>query len=82
MEFADIIKGVNELFIEILDETDIVLSKETTASDIDEWDSLNHIQLVVAIEKRFNIRFAAGEVTGFKNVGQMCESIQEKLRQS
>ena len=79
MEVNEIIKEVNEIFIDVLDEDDIIIEYDTTAADIDEWDSLNHIQLVVAIEKHFKIRFSSGEIQNFKNVGEMCEAIKAKL---
>ena len=57
MNVEEIIKQVNVIFIDVLDNTDILIKNETTSDDIEEWDSLNHIQLVVAIEKYFNVRF-------------------------
>jgi acyl carrier protein len=80
MSIEEIIKQVNEIFIDVLDNPDIVVNFETTSSDIEEWDSLNHIQLVVAIEKHFKIRFTAGEIVGFSNVGEMCEGIKSKIQ--
>jgi acyl carrier protein len=78
MERNEIIKQVNEIFIDVLDNEDIVLSDETTANDIEEWDSLNHIQLIVAIEKQFGIRFKSKEIQSWNNVGEMLNSIQKK----
>lgn len=79
MTFDTIIGKVNEIFIDVLDNEDIVIKKETSARDIEEWDSLNHIMLVVAIEKSFGIKFKSDELQGFKNVGEMCDSIVQKL---
>ncbi len=78
MNSAEVIQNVNHIFIDILDNKDIQLNPETTANDIEEWDSLSHIQLVVAIEKYFKIRFTSLEIQNFKNVGEMCESIVKK----
>jgi acyl carrier protein len=75
----EILKQVNEVFIDILDNPDISLKDETTANDVEEWDSLTHIQLVVAVEKHFKIRFTAKEIQSWKNVGEMINSIQTKL---
>lgn len=79
MEINEIIKKVNEIFIDVLDNEDIVLTNSTTAEDIEEWDSLNHIQLVVAIEKSFKQRFTSSEIQSWKNVGEMCLAIHERL---
>ena len=75
----DIINQVNKIFIDVLDNESIQINSNTTASDIEEWDSLSHIQLVVEIEKHFKIRFTSLEIQNFKNVGEMCLSIQSKL---
>ena len=79
MEYAEILRDVNKIFIDVLDEGDIVLKDETVAGDIEGWDSLNHIQLIVAIEKHFNIRFSAAEIQSWENVGSMCEAVKQKL---
>ena len=79
MSTEEIIRQVNDIFIEVLDNPDIVVKFETTSSDIGEWDSLNHIQLVVAIEKHFSVRFTAAEIVSFGNVGEMSEAIRTKL---
>lgn len=79
MSTEEIIKQVNAIFIDVLDNQDITVKYETTSTDIEEWDSLNHIQLVVAIEKYFKIRFTALEIVGFNNVGEMCQAIQAKI---
>jgi acyl carrier protein len=70
---------LNTLFCRVFDNNDIKISPEITANDIDEWDSLSHVNLVVAIEKHFGIKFKSSEIIRWKNVGQMHESIKEKL---
>ncbi len=79
MSIEDIIKQINPIFIEILDKPGIDLKPQTTSDDIEEWDSLNHIQLIVAIEKYFKIKFTAAEIVDFNNVGELCEAIIQKL---
>jgi acyl carrier protein len=75
----DILKQLNDIFIDVLDNGNIVLTQSTSAIDIDEWDSLNHINLAVAIEKHFKIRFTSQEIKSWTNVGQLIESINTKL---
>lgn len=75
----DVLEQVNEIFKDILDNDQIVINEETTADDVEEWDSLSHIMLVVAVEKHFKIRFTASEIGGFKNVGEMCQAILRKF---
>lgn len=75
----EIITELNEIFIDVLENDDIKLSAETTAKDIDEWDSLSHIMLFVAIEKHYKIKFTSIEIAGFKNVGELATTIQAKL---
>ena len=79
MERSEIRERVNRLFREVLDNDQIVLTDATTAADVAEWDSLNHIQLVVAVERAFRIRFGSGEIQRWKNVGEMIDSLQAKL---
>jgi acyl carrier protein len=78
MERNEILKQVNLIFIDTLDDEDVIIEETTTANDVDEWDSLTHIQLVVAIEKHFKIRFTAKEIQSWNNVGEMLNCIQEK----
>jgi len=75
---SEILEQVNEIFRDVLDNNDIVVYEATTAEDIAEWDSLSHIQLVVAVEKHFKIRFTSSEINAFNNVGEMCEGIFKK----
>lgn len=79
MERNQILKHVNSIFIDILDDENVVIEETTTANDVEEWDSLNHIQLVVAIEKEFNIRFTSKEIQSWTNVGEMIDSIANKI---
>jgi acyl carrier protein len=78
MNAGDILKQVNAIFIDILDNGQIVLKPDTTADDIEEWDSLTHIQLVVAVEKHFKIRFTSKEIQSWKNIGEMINCIVSK----
>ena len=79
MQNEEILKGVQDIFIDVLEDDDIVLNHNTTADDITGWDSLNHVVLVVEIEKKFNIKFKLEEIQSFKNVGEICDSIFNKI---
>ena len=74
----DILKKVNDIFIDVLDDEEIIIDATTTADDVDEWDSLTHIQLIVAIEKSFGLRFTSQEIQSWKNVGEMLDCIENK----
>ena len=79
MTAQEILSRLTPIFIDILDNENIILNPETTAKDIEEWDSITYIQLIVAIEKQFKIKFTSIDVSNFKNVGEMCEAIEKKL---
>jgi acyl carrier protein len=74
-----VLAEVNRILCQVLKKDLIELKYETTANDVEDWDSLNHIELVVAIEKHFKIRFNFAELQKFKNVGEMCDNIAAKL---
>lgn len=71
---------LTEVFRDIFDDEDITLTEETTADDIEDWDSLEHINLIVAVEKKFNMKFSMNEVTSMKNVGAMVDIIVERAK--
>ncbi len=73
------IQTLNEVFRQVFDDDGIVISRETTANDIEEWDSLSHVNLIVAVEARFKVKFALGELQTLKNVGEMIDLINKKL---
>ena len=70
---------LNTLFCKVFDDADIKITNETTANDIDGWDSLSHVNLVVSIERHFKIKFKSSEIIRWKNVGQMLVNIDIKL---
>ncbi len=82
MELNDILYQVNEIFKRIFENENIVVKMETTASDVDKWDSLNHTVMISAVEKHFNVRFSLKEMLGFQNVGDMVRTVQKKLQAS
>lgn len=66
------------IFHDVFDDEGIVVTPELTAEDVDEWDSLSHIRLVLAIERQFGLKFSAAEVSRLKNVGEFVALIQSK----
>lgn len=70
---------LTEIFQDVFDDEDIELAPETSAEDIEEWDSLAQVSLIVAINQEFGIEFNVTEATSLKNVGEMAAAIQAKL---
>jgi acyl carrier protein len=75
----EVLSILNTIFCDVVDEEDVILELETTALDVEDWDSLNHIQFVVAIEKHFHIKFTSSEISEWENVGEMCSAISKKI---
>ena len=80
MTREDVLYNVQEIFRDIFDEHDMVIENKTNSDDVEEWDSLNHINLVSAIEKEFKIKFALGELMSLKDVGAMIDLMMVKLK--
>ena len=79
MTREDIFEKLNEVFRDVFEGEDITVNDQTTADDIDDWDSLEHINLINAIEQEFGIKFNMGQIVGMKNVGEMVNIIEGKL---
>ena len=79
MTREEVFEKLNEIFRDVFDDEDITVDEETTADDIDDWDSLEHINLVNAIEDEFDMKFDMGQIVTMKNVGEMVDIILEKL---
>ena len=71
--------ALNEIFRQVLDNAGITLTPSTTAEDVEGWDSMNHIFIVVEIEKRFGVKFQAAEMEELKNVGELAALVREKV---
>jgi len=79
MEKTDILNAIQEIFREVFDNEEIIVTAETVAEDIEEWDSLSHVQLIVALEKVFNVKLTSKEILSWDNVGEMIYSIKKKI---
>ncbi len=79
MTREEVFEKVNEVFREVFEDDDITVNDETTSADIEDWDSLEHINLVNAIEQEFGIKFNMGQIVSMKNVGEMVDIIISKL---
>ncbi len=75
----DILAQLQPIFRDILDQPELVLTPDSSAKNVEDWDSLAHINLVTATEKHFKIKFALGELQELKNVGEMADLIAKKL---
>ena len=79
MSREEILQKVNEIFWDVFDDESIIVTEETTAEDIEDWDSLTHMQLIVEIEKKYGIKFTTAEIKKAANVGEFIDIIKEKL---
>ena len=79
MERSEILAKVEEIFREELELDNLVLTDETTADDVEEWESLSHVQLVAAMEEAFDIEFKSREILSWENIGDLIDSIEKKV---
>jgi acyl carrier protein len=80
MTSTEILAQLTEIFREIFDNDSITLTPETTAEDVPEWDSFNHINIIVGVESHFGIKIQTAETEELKNVGHLVELIERKLK--
>ncbi|WP_428826566.1 acyl carrier protein [Azonexus sp. IMCC34842] len=79
IDVAKIYAKLTEIFRDVFDDDNLQVTPALTAADVDEWDSLNHIRLVVSVERAFGLSFSAAQVGRLKNVGEFAELIGAKL---
>ncbi|MER2149031.1 MAG: acyl carrier protein [Ruminococcus sp.] len=79
MSREEIYERLNEVFQDVFGDDDITVNDDTTAKDIDGWDSLRHITLLAAIEDEFDIEFSMGQTVKMKNVGEMVDYIEDEV---
>lgn len=79
METAEILEKVQGIFCDVFDNEELLVTAETSPDDVEDWNSLSYIQLVVAIERNFGLKFTSKEILSWGNVGEMCKEIAKKM---
>jgi acyl carrier protein len=79
MTHDDVLAKLNTVFRDVFDDESLTITNATTADEIEDWDSLSHIDLIAAIEKHFDVKFTTREITGLKNVGDFTTALAQKL---
>ena len=79
MDRDEVFIKLNEVFRDVFDDESITVTDTTTADDIEEWDSLEHINLLAAVEQEFGMKFDMGQIVTMKNVGEMADIILSKI---
>jgi acyl carrier protein len=78
MSADDILRELRELMIDVFDVDDLEITRATTADDVEEWDSLSHVRLVVAVERKFGFKLKNSEIEALKSVGDLVDLIAAK----
>ena len=79
MTREEVFERLNKVFRDVFDDDDITVTETTTSADIDEWDSLEHINLIASVEQEFGVKFNMGQVNTMKNVGEMVDIILSQI---
>ena len=79
MDRNEILAKINEIARDVFDNDEVELTEQTTAADVEEWDSLSHLSLISDIEGEFGIRFTLSEISGPKNVGEFIDALIKHL---
>lgn len=80
MSREDIVLKITEIFREIFDDETIVIEDAMTADDVEEWDSLSHIDMICMVEEEFNVKFITKEISNLNNVGEFIALIEQKMK--
>jgi acyl carrier protein len=72
---SDVLNRLTQVFHDVFDDDDLTIGPETTAQDVEGWDSLKHVTLMVNVEKAFGVRFSSSEIATLKNVGELVDLI-------
>ena len=80
MDIKTVYAKLKEVFRDVFDDDSITVGPKTTAKDIEDWDSLEHITLMTAVQKKFKVKFTMGEISSMKNVGEMADIIAKRAK--
>ena len=80
MDIKTVYAKLNEVFRDVFDDDSITVGPKTTAKDIEDWDSLEHITLMTAVQKKFKVKFTMGEISSMKNVGEMEKKKKKRAK--
>ena len=78
MSSTEIMSRLNQVFQKVFEDNGLIVNENTTARDVENWDSLNHLELILSVEEEFGIKFSLGELQDMKNVGMLAQSIEAK----
>jgi acyl carrier protein len=79
MNESDLYEILNEIFTDVFDLDELTLSGSTVADDIESWDSLSNVHMLIAVERKLNLRFSSFEISGSRNIGEFVALILQKL---
>lgn len=79
---ADLLPEVQQIFRSVFDRDDLVITRESNAYSVEGWDSLAHINLVMALEKKYKVKFGLGELRDLENVGDLLNVLDKKLNRN
>lgn len=78
MQSDNVLVSLREIMVDVFDNDDLDIDASTSADDVEEWDSLSHIRLIVAVERKFGVKFKNSEIESLKNVGDLAKLIEAK----
>ncbi len=80
MTREQVFEGLNSVFRDVFDDETITVNDATTADDIEDWDSLEHINLIIAVEEKFGVKFNMTEVNKMKCVGDIADAVLQRIK--
>lgn len=80
MTKQEVLQQIETIFHEVLNRTNITLTETTTADDVEGWDSLTNMTIIVKVEDKFNCKFKFREIVKFKNIGDLCDAVLTKMK--